>query len=176
MTSKELQLVQVVSELRAGPDLRADEFAAKHAAAINHVGFRISGGSVKFGRVMGGITYGHNAGHGMRSKKVGIGGGVIIVTDGKDNHLRVLLSQGDQRGQFLTAGAAPGGPEVQDDEVALVAAEAYGLRTVSDGEVWRGLAELLGFGAAVATGGGKQEHRQGGKRDDGTAWGGNANR
>jgi len=76
--------------------------------------------------------------------------GVLVHADcdyGDVGHAFLHL---EQAGQLFDAGGAPGGPEVQDDDLAAQLAEVDGSGAVAHDEQWGRLADVAGMRSAVA--------------------------
>lgn len=71
--------------------------------------------------------------------------------------MRNFLLELFERGPFGGAVGTPGGPEIEDHGFASILIEAYGLGSVVNGEVGRGLADLVGIASAIAACGSKGE-------------------
>ena len=78
--------------------------------------------------------------------------GVFVHADGDDGDLGKDLLHGEEAGQLVDAGGAPGSPEVEDDDVAAEFAEVDGAGGVGDDELWGWVADVSGVVSAVATG------------------------
>ena len=145
-------MVEVVDDLGAGPVLGAYEFAADDALAVDDVGLGDLGGAVHGVDAGGGVADGEEIDLVLDEEAL-VDVGVFVLRDGDDGDLGKLALHGEEAGEFLDAGGAPGGPEVEDDDVPAVAAEVGGLNAVGDDELGRGFAENGGMRAAVAAGG-----------------------
>ena len=60
---------------------------------------------------------------------------VLVHADGDDGEVGHLALQGEQAGQLFDAGRAPGGPEVEHDDLAAELAEVDGLCAVGHDEL-----------------------------------------
>jgi hypothetical protein len=152
-------VVEVVDDLGAGPVLRVYEFAADDAVAVDYVGLRDLGGAVQRVDAGGGVADGEEIDVVLGEEAL-IDVGIFVHADGDDGDLGEAALHGEQAGEFLNAGDAPGGPEVEDDDVAAVAAEVGGAEAVGDDELGRGFAQGFGMRAAVAAGGEQRGEEQ----------------
>lgn len=78
--------------------------------------------------------------------------GVFVHADGDDGDLGEDLLHGEEAGQLVDAGGAPGGPEVEDDDVASELTEVDGAGGVGDDELRGWVADVTGVVSAVAAG------------------------
>jgi hypothetical protein len=156
------ELLEEVDDLGAGPVLGADELAAKLAVLVDDVGFGIAEGAVEGVRCLGAVADGEEVDV-VAVEEGLVGGGVCVCADAEDLDLRQLVLEGDEAGELLEAGSAPGSPEIEDDDAAAEVGEVDGAGVVGDGELRGELADLVGAAAAVAAGGGGQEQ-------DGCGW------
>lgn len=158
-----LEAFEEADDLGAGPFLCADEFAADDALAVDDVGLGPHLGMKELGGGLAGIADGDQI-HVVTSNKARIGVGVFIDADGNDGNAGQLVVEGEERGGFLNAGHAPGGPEVDEDDLTTVAGEMDGGGAVGEGEVGGRLAGLRRMRAAVA-GGQQGKWQQGGQNE-----------
>jgi hypothetical protein len=81
-----------------------------------------------------------------------VGVGVGVEADGEDDDVGHAALEFDERGEFFETGRAPAGPEIEDDDfaLALVLAEAHGLRAVANDDGGGAFADLGGVAGAVA--------------------------
>src|SRR5271155_5121679 len=115
---------EVGHHIGAGPILGADDFAVDAAVAIDDVGFRVHGGAVVEGDLLGGVTEG-GEGEGGGFEEVVVGGGVVVHADADDGGAEWgdALLEGVEGGGFIDAGRAPGGPEIQQHDLAAEVGE-----------------------------------------------------
>ena len=71
------------------------------------------------------------------------------------------MLEGQEAGELFDAGRAPGGPEVDDDDVATELAEVDGVRAFGEGELGGGFADVAGVVAAIAAGGQEEGEAEG---------------
>jgi hypothetical protein len=150
--------VEVGSDVGAGPVLRADDLAVDFAVARDDVGFGDHHGAV-FGlnflrwiaerRVIDGIGL----------EEVLIRGLVLVGADADDGTAARsdLLLQPVERGRFVNARRAPGGPEIEHDNVAAQLGEAARLAVGCELEIDFAAASEAGFALAVLRHGKKNE-------------------
>ena len=158
------QGLEVAGDLGAGPVLGGDEFAAQDTLFVDHVALGDLAGAVEGLDVGGGITEGEEVDVVLLEEAVVLVG-VLVLTDGYDGDLGELVLEGQEAGELLDAGRAPGGPEVDDDDVAAELAEVDGVRSFGEGELGGGFADVAGVVAAVAAGGQEEGEAEG--REDG---------
>ena len=154
-----LEIFQVVHDFGVGPVLRTDELAADFASAVDDVGFRRSRGPECEVALLRFVVDGEKVDV-VIDEELAVGIGIIIEIDAENDDLRHLFLQIDERGKLLKAGRAPGGPEIEDHNFAAIIGEADGFCAIDDGEVRRLFGELLGVGAAVASGWQNQDRRK----------------
>src|SRR5271166_1452341 len=89
--------------------------------------------------------------------------GIFVDADGKDGQIGLVVVELEERRQLDDAGLAPGGPEVEQHDLASIVGEVNGGGAVGDSEVRGYLAGLGGTGTPVASGeeGQRQEERDG---------------
>jgi len=119
--------IQVGHHFGAGPILGADDFAVDASLAIDDVGFWVHGGAVVERNLLGGIAVGGKV-EGVGGEEILVGGLVVIHADADDGgaEWRDLLLESVERGGFIHARRAPGGPEIQDHDLAAEVGEARG--------------------------------------------------
>ena len=83
---------------------------------------------------------------------------VFVDADGEDGEIGAVVVEFNESWHLLDARRAPGGPEVEQDDLAAIAGEMDGGGSVRYVEVGGGFAGLRGARAAIA--GGKQGQRQ----------------
>lgn len=141
---------EVAGDLGTGPVLGVDEFATEQAVAVDDVGFGDLGGAVELVDAAVGVADG-----GDLDVVIGEEAAVDVVGlihgDADDGEIGHLFMELEQTGEFLDAGGAPGGPEVEDDGFAAQFGQVDALFAVRDGELRGGLGEGLWVVAAIAT-------------------------
>ena len=146
-----LKLVQVSNDLGRSPVGGANKFPPDDSVLVDDVGFRRAGGSEGEVALLGSVK-----GREQINVVVGdvgsVGGFFVIEADGEYDHLGHIALELNEGRELLQAGRAPGGPEVEDDDLAAVVGEADGAVGVGDGEAGRGCADLAGMVAAIASG------------------------
>jgi len=125
MTISPLQIFQVVHDFWVGPVLRADEFAADSALTVDDVGLGRAGGAEGEVTLLRFVVDCEQIDV-IVDKVLAIRRDVVIEIDAKNDDLRHLFLQLDQRGKLLKAWSAPGCPEAEDNHFAVVVAEADG--------------------------------------------------
>ena len=141
--------VQIIADLGAGPVLRADEFAADDAVAVDQVGFRPHVGVVELRCGLRWVAHRDEIDV-MTDKETGIGSGIVVDADGEDGQGGHLVVQFEERRQLLEARGALAPPEVEQDDIAAIAGQMHGGGAVGDRKIGRGLVGLRGMRAAVA--------------------------
>lgn len=146
------EIAQIVHDLGGGPVLGADEFAADDAVGINNVGLGRPGGVEGVVGALGEVEDGGDAGDVVIADVLLVSAGVGVEGDGDDGDVGHAALQVDEGGKLFEAGRAPAGPEIEDDDFALVliGAEADGLRSVLDDDSGGVLADLSGVAGAIA--------------------------
>ena len=160
-----LELAEVVEDLGTGPVLGRDELAAEDAARVDDVGFGNLDGAVEVGDAGGGVAQGEQV-HVVVEEELPVDGRVFVLADGENGDLREAALESHEAGHLYDAGRAPGGPEVEDDDVAAEAGEVDVLRAVGEGEDGCGCADARGVVSAVA--GGQRERTEGEKKNCGS--------
>lgn len=117
-----LEFGEVIGDLGAGPVLGSDELAAEDAVSVDDVGFGDLDGAVEGIDAAIGIADGDEV-YVMLDEESVVDLVVLVGGDGDDGELGVALFEGEQAGELFDAGSAPGGPEVEDDDVAAVLGE-----------------------------------------------------
>jgi hypothetical protein len=147
-----LEVAEVVDDFGRGPVLGADEFAADDAVRVDDVGFGRARGVEGVVGFLGEVEDGGDAGDVVIDDILLVGVGVGIEADGKDDNVGHAALEFDEGGKLLKAGRAPAGPEIEDDDFALmlIVAKADGLRAVVDDDGGGVFADLGGVGGAVA--------------------------
>jgi hypothetical protein len=156
-----LEFAEVVEDLGAGPVLGGDELAAEDAARVDDVGFWDLDGAVEVGDTGGGVAQGEQIDV-VVEEELPVDGRVFVLADGENGDLREAALESHEAGHLYDAGRAPGGPEVEDDDVAAEAGEVDVLRAVGEGEEGCGCADARGVVAAIA--GGEGERAEGEKK------------
>ena len=144
-------------DLGAGRVLRGDELAAEDAARVDDVGLGELEGAVEAWDARGGVAQGEQV-DAVVEQEAAVGSGVVVLADGEDGELREAVLKFHQAGQFLDAGKAPCGPEVEDDDAATKLGERDGAAAVGEGELGGWGADAGGVVAAVA--GGERERAE----------------
>ena len=75
----------------------------------------------------------------------------------RESGFRVLMVKVEQGGELGDAGSAMRFPEVQHDDLPVVAGQVHCTCSIRNGEVWSGFASLLGMVAAITGGEGKHQ-------------------
>jgi hypothetical protein len=156
----------VVGKLGAVPGLGADDFAGDAAIGGNDVSFREERGAIGGGDVFGGVAVVREI-HVVIAQEFFEGCGVFVDANAENggtagSKLRLERSEGID---FIDAGRAPGGPEIEDDHFAVHIGEVLGAAIDVEGEVVGALAGDGGF--ALAIGGSREGDDQcGGENDD----------
>jgi hypothetical protein len=161
-----LQIFQEVANLRAGPVLRAYEFAFDITVLVDGVGLRPHVGVEELGCGLGGVAHGDEV-YMMPREEGRVGVGVVVNTDADDDQAGHVAMKLKERGQLLDAGRAVAPPEVEQHGMAAVAGEMDGGRAVGDGEVGRGQVELRRVRTAVAGGHERQREQKQKNREPG---------
>jgi hypothetical protein len=170
-----LEVSEVVEDFGCGPVLGADEFAADDAAGVDDVGFGGAGGVEGVVGLLREVEDSGDAGDVVVGDVLAIGVGVGVEADGEDLDAGHAALEVDEGGEFLEAGRAPAGPEIENDNFALVLilAKADGLGAVVDDDVGGLFTNLGGVVAAVAgkqgTGNSQQATEKQGAAKIGTA-------
>jgi len=164
---KKLHLGEVVHDVRVGPVLRADELTAEGALAVDDVGFGNLDGAVEGVDALVGVADGDEVDV-VFDEELVVDVGILVHADGDDFEVGHLLVESEQAGELFDAGRAPGGPEIEHDDVAAEFGEIDGVGAVGDGELGRGLVDVVGMGAAVAAG--NKKHGQSKGRKDFRHW------
>ena len=112
-----LHLCEVAHDVGIGPVLRADEFAAQDALAVDDVGFGNLDGAVERVDALVGVADGDEIDVVLDEELV-IDVGVLVHADGDDFKVGHLLMQREQAGELFDAGRTPCGPEVEHDDFA----------------------------------------------------------
>lgn len=153
---------EVVHDDRVGPVLRADELAAKDALAVDDVGLGNLDGAVEGVDALVGVADGDEVDVVLGEELV-VNVGVLVHADRDDFEAGHLLVEREQAGKLFDAGRAPGGPEIEHDNVAAQLGEIDGVRAVGDGELGRGLVDVARVAAAIAAGNERQGQQKGHK-------------
>lgn len=144
-------MVEVAEDFGAGPVLGGDEFSAEDALAIDDVGLGDLGGAVEGVDAGGGVADGEEVDVVLVEEAL-VGVGVFVHADGDDGDAGGFVLHGEEAGELFNARGAPGGPEVEDDDLAAEFAEVDGAGGVGDDELGSGAADAVGVVAAVAAG------------------------
>ncbi len=152
-----LEPIDIVADFGACPVLGADEFAADDSLAIDDVGLGPHVAVVEAGGFLGGIVHSDqvDVAHG---DEVPVHLGIFIDAHSQDDQIGLVVMELEEGRHLHDAGGAPGGPEVQQDDLAAIAGEVDGGGSVGDGKVGGHVAGLGGMRAAVA--GGDEGQRQ----------------
>ncbi len=136
-----LEVFEVVDDLGAGPVLGVDELAAEVAVPVDDVGFGDLGGAVEGVDAAFAVADGEEVDV-VAGEELAVEGIILVEADADDVELGHLVLEGEEAGEFFDAGGAPGGPKVEEDDVAAELAEVEGVDAVRDGEegggLWRG--------------------------------------
>lgn len=143
--------LEIADDLGAGPILGGDKFAAEDAVFVDDVAFGDLAGSVEGLDAGGGVADGEEIDVVLLEEALVLVG-IFILTDGDDDDLGKLVLEGEQAGKLLDAGGAPGGPEVDDDDMTAEAGEIGGVGAVGEVEGECRAAYFAGVIAAVAAG------------------------
>lgn len=136
-----------------------DELSLNDAATIDDVGFRKFEGTVARcdGSIYALVSSGAGIANGeqvdaMVFEKFVIGVGIIVHTHGENGNIGVLefLLHLDERGHFFDARRAPGGPEVQNDDLAAKLVKGNRMLAILDGESGGRLADAGRLGTVIA--------------------------
>src|SRR6266851_4800973 len=144
-----LHLLEITHDLRAGPDLRADELATHDALPVDHVGLRNLRRSIE--SIYLHVLVPHSEEIDMvlhQEPPVHIR--VLIDADCDHRDLRHLLLELQQAGQLLDTRRAIRRPQVQEDDAAAQLAQVNGSRPVAHHELRRRLADPSRVIAPVA--------------------------
>jgi hypothetical protein len=133
--------VEICEHLGGVPLLEADEFAGDLAVTVDNVGFRDHGGAVgngDWGFLVsgGGIAIGGER-DALVEKELLVGCVVFVGRYAHDHRVprsNVLLKP-VEGGCFLDARRAPGGPEIEDDNLAAEIGEVSGLAGKLQGKI-----------------------------------------
>ncbi len=156
-----LKALEVGAYLGGGPVLRADELAPDNALAVDNVGLGPLLSMIEFGRALGGVADGDQVDV-AAEEEAAVGVGIFVDADGKDGQIGLLAVEFEEGGQFHDARLAPGGPEVEQHNLASIVGQMNGRGSVGDSEVRGYLTGLGGMCAAVACGhqGQRKEQRE----------------
>jgi hypothetical protein len=132
---KVLKLGQVVHDFRLAPIDGADKFAPQNALAINDVGLRKLECPVKIIALLGRIANRQQV-HFVFLEKVPICALVGVDANGQDFDAFIFhfLLHLDQRRHLIHARRAPGGPEIEDHDLAAKLIEADFAVVILNGE------------------------------------------
>src|SRR5580658_618322 len=136
------QGVDMLDHLRRGPGMRRNEFLNHFAVAVDQIALRILNGAVGQVDLLFGIA-GGLVGEGRTGEEVTVELFVLVYADAEDDQTSGAECPGElvQAGNFLDAGWAPGGPEIEEKEFAAEIVNGYGLAGVGgDGEIGGGVA------------------------------------
>ena len=119
--------------------------------AIDDVGFRPAEGAVEVDGFAGFVAHGDHVDAVVFEEFV-IGGIVGVDADGEDDHSFIFHAcrHADEGGSFFDAGRAPGGPEIEHDDLTAKLAERNFVVGILDGKVGGGGTDAAGMIAAVA--------------------------
>lgn len=154
-----LETPQVVPDLRVGPVGCANKLAADNAVAVDDIGFRPHVGVKEACGTLIWIANRDQVNVAI-ADEVGVGAGVLIDTDSDNGDIRVFAMELEKRRQFFHAGTAPGGPEVEQNDLAPIVGKMDGRVTVRDGKVRCDFTSLGRVRTAVAP----RDHGQGHER------------
>src|SRR3569833_1091911 len=149
--------------LRRIPGLGRDELLDHLAVLVNQIAFRILDGAVGEIDFLVGIARGL-----VRERKAlqEVLIRVLVFIDADAEHYqsygRELAGHLDARGNFVEAGDAPGGPEIQEQQLAAEIARGVSAAGIgSDGEIGSGVAGVHDdFVKRVIKGAAKRHHHQ----------------
>jgi hypothetical protein len=146
----ELEFGEVAHDLGAGPVLCGDELSSQDALLVDDVGFGDLGGAVEGVDAGVGVADGEEVDL-MPGEEALIDVGVLVITDGDYGDAGHPLLELEEAGELFDAGRAPGGPEVEENDVSVELAEVYGAGAVAEDELRGGFADVYGVAAAVAS-------------------------
>ncbi len=146
---------EIADDLGVGPVLGGDEFSAEDASFVDDIALWDLFGAVEGGDARGGIAQGEEVDVVSLEEAVVLVG-VLVLADGDDGDLGEAALEFEQAGKLFDAGGAPGGPEVENDDVAAKLGEIEGVGSVGEGELWSWSADASGVAAAIAPGGGEE--------------------
>lgn len=143
--------VEVGQHFGRVPILGANDLAQDFAVTVDDVGFGIHDRAVVDGGPFGGVTRGREV-DAVLLEESAVGGFVFIDTDAEDDS----IARGDallelhESGSLFDARRAPGGPEIEDDDLALILRKLGGL-AIGEGEadVFGGLSGHRRFALAI---------------------------
>ena len=101
-----LEAFEVATDFGVGPVGGADEFAADDSVAIDDVGFWPHVCVKEAGGGLAGVAHGDEIDVTI-ADEVGVGVGVLVDGDGKDDEVRIVVVELQERGQFCHARSAP---------------------------------------------------------------------
>ena len=137
-------------DLRAGPVLRADEFAADDSVAIDDVGL---GPHIRMKQIGGRllrIAYRNQIDMAI-AEKARIGVGIFINADRNYDNIGILMVELEQRRHLLDTWWTPCSPEVEQHNLAAIVRKVDRRDAVVDREIRRFEASLGGMRASIAT-------------------------
>lgn len=145
-----LEAGQITHDLRAGPLLRAYEFATQNAVLVDHVGFG------NLGRAVEGIDLLIRVAEGLEidvvpDEEAMVGIRVLINADGDNvdiGHSPVKL---EKAWELFDTGSAVCRPEIEDDSVTAHLIEIDGIRAVTEDELGCELGDVARVLASIAT-------------------------
>jgi len=153
-----LEAIDEGADLGVRPVGVAYDLAADDALAVNDIGLGPALGVVELCGALGGVADGGEV-HMAAEDEAAVGVGVFIDADAEDGEIGTVVVELDEGRHLLDAGRAPGGPEVEQDNLAPVAGEMDGGGSIEDGEVGGRLVHLRRARAAI-TGGGEGQRQQ----------------
>jgi len=114
-----LQGGQVGEHFGVGPVLWADDLAVDAALAVDDIGFWIHGGAIRESDFFRRVAEGGEPDI-VGLQEIVVGALIIVQANAQDRSAERTdaLLQLIERRRFLDAGRAPGGPEIEDDDLA----------------------------------------------------------
>ncbi len=146
------KVLQVTEDFGGRPVLGADEFATDDAVAIDDVGFGRAGSVKGVVGLIGGVVDNGHIVEVVIDEVLTVVGGRSVKGDSDNDEVGDALLELLHRGPLRGAVGTPAGPEIKDDDFALVLilAEADGLGAVVDDDGGGVFADLGGMAGAVA--------------------------
>jgi hypothetical protein len=147
-----LEFAQIIGDFAAGPIDRADEFTADGAAGIDDERLRLTGGPVETGAGRRGVAHREQI-NVVAHQELLVSLLVHVGADGDDLNPRChLLLHGNEGRHLFYAGAAPAGPEIQDNDVSAIVMQRNGMIGIGDSEIRRSTADQARLRPAIAPG------------------------
>ena len=117
--ARSLKRLKEGANLRIRPILGANILAADNAIAVDHVGLRPHIGMEELGRgLRGSRTVMRSTWR--RAMKLVVGVGILVDAHGQDDQVGLVVVELEKGRQFDDAGLAPGGPEVEQHNLAAI--------------------------------------------------------